>query len=271
MWIVDVSHWQGAIDAPLLASQGVDTVICKVDVDFDFHAKAVLDAGMNLGAYWWVDPAVDWRKQLAEFKARTEKYIISVYVLDVEQWWEVWGTWYQARAKKIAWELVKRFSPGKISETSRVMYEEVKKWGPTMIYTSQGFVKSYAQDMAKWLPGVPMWLAWYPYWKEAVPTTWDGIKAYMAKYFPKTVPLLPPGVDAKDVVAWQFSGDRLMLPGTYKDRAKTAISPLDLSIVLWSDQKYAEFIKDEVPETPPVALSRDEKVDILWAEHHPPS
>lgn len=147
-----------------------------------------------------------------------------------------------------------------------MQYNAMKSMGPTLVYTSQGFVKSYAPDMAKWLMGVPVWLAWYPYWKY-VPTTWETTRTYVDTHYPNTIPLLPPGVAKEDVALWQFSGDKLVLPGTYKDPDKKFESPIDLSIMMWEQSKWDAFLGIQEPEPSP--LTDKERLDILWEEHHP--
>lgn len=268
-WVVDVSHWQGSINGPLLASKNVDSVIIKLDQDYAKHAREVRKTGMKLGAYWWSDPipAYTVEKQMADLKRIAEVVPPDFYALDVEQWWDNWGTWGQARRKQIAWTAVRLLASKRISDVAFQQYNLLKEIAPTLVYTSQGFVKSYAPDMAKWLPGVPMWLAWYPYWK-FVPGTWETTREYVNTYYPNTIPLLPAGVAKEDVALWQFSGDKLVLPGTYKDPAGKYESPIDLSIMMWEQSKWDAFL-GKVSESQPSPLTDKEKLDTLWNEHHP--
>ena len=96
-----------------------DVVIAKADDMFAQHACEALNYELVLGTYIWSDPG-----EAADVTATRAFRILSGWpvafaVVDLEQWWAVWGTWYQALAKKIAWSLVQRAKPEKKRSTPK--------------------------------------------------------------------------------------------------------------------------------------------------------
>jgi hypothetical protein len=150
--------------------------------------------------------------------------------VDFEQWWAVWGQWYQAVAHKVTWAMVRRIAPRIISRRGHAMaawFDEHTDL-PVVVYTSYGFVSSYAGEAASWLGRYPSWIS---HWKEQPATrvrlSWEQIRE---SWLPRYEPLCPPGVLSPAVVGHQFSGDRILAPGVYTDPAGTVAGPTDLSV-----------------------------------------
>lgn len=259
---VDVSRYQRRIHADVLRAANVRLVIGKLgqdtgtDARFEQHRTECMIWDMPLAAYHWPDPIQKARPQ-AEFVLRgLDKYKnIRAIVGDYEQWWEAWGTWQQAVAKKISWSLVKSLSPARISD----VYEEYADFiaartdTPLLSYTSKGFVTSHAPEMKNWLSRYPLWVAGYIYGGDRVTVEWNELKQ---RWLPKEnwSPLLPPG--AGRIVGWQFTGDKLMLPGMYSDDAGIERSPADVNIFdpAWLDLITGKPTPIPEPEPLPVPL-----------------
>lgn len=257
--VVDVSRYQRRIRADILRAAGVRLVIAKIgqgtamDEKFEQHKSECDLMSMPLAAYHWPDPIQSARPQAEAVLRWIDKYKnIRAICGDYEQWWSVWGTWYQAVAKKIAWAAVETLSPARISD----VYEEYSEFiaartaTPLVSYTSKGFVTSHAPGMADWLARHPLWVAGYIYGGDKVTVSWDELEQ---KWLPKETwsPLLPPG--AGRVVGWQFTGDKLMLPGMYSDEAGIERSPADVSLFdpAWLDLIIGQTAPVPEPESQP--------------------
>lgn len=256
--VVDVSRYQRCIRADILCAAGVRMVIGKIgqgtsmDAKFEPHKVECDLMKMPLAAYHWPDPIQAARPQAEAVLRWIDKYKPVAVFGDYEQWWSVWGTWYQAVAKKIAWAAVAALSPARIND----VYEEyvgiitARTATPLVSYTSRGFVTSHAPEMEKWLSRYPLWVAGYIFSGDKVTISWDDLKT---KWLPKEnwSPLLPPG--AGRVVGWQFTGDKLMLPGMYSDEAGIERSPADVSLFdpAWLDLIIGKTAPVPEPEPQP--------------------
>ena len=234
--VVDVSRYQRQIRADTLRAAGVRMVIGKLgqafamDTKFQPHRAECNQMDMPLSAYYWPDPIQNARPQ-AEWLLRQVDANPDVLAVcgDYEQWWAAWGPWLEAIQRKIAWAAVKALDPNRISdvyeEFSEIFAARCEK--PLIAYTSKGFVISHAPGMAKWLNRYPLWNAAYIWGGGRVVVSWDELKR---DWIPKAgaTPLVPPG--AGRIVGWQYTGDKLMLPGMYADDAGLERSPADVSI-----------------------------------------
>lgn len=260
--VVDVSRYQRRIRADILRAARVRMVIGKIgqafsmDSKFLQHRAECAQMGMPLSAYYWPDPIQAPRPQ-AEWLLRQVDACPDVLAVfgDYEQWWAVWGTWLEAIQKKLAWSAVKALDPNRVSD----VYEEFSDFfiarseKPLIAYTSKGFVTSHAPAMANWLTRFPLWNAAYLWGGSRVAVTWDEMRAnWLPK--PNAAPLVPPG--AGRMVGWQFTGDKLMLPGMYADDAGLELSPADVSIFdpAWLDLITGKPTPIPEPEPLPVPL-----------------
>jgi hypothetical protein len=249
--VVDVSKYQELIKPDEM--QLVSMIIVRLagglteDPRFRQHADSVLSSAKKLGVYAWDDPNITSQRQVdawLNFLKPYEGYIHSIYP-DYEQWWSIWGEWYQALQQKLAWNIVQKFDKTKLSlhyeTTSTCLQKSTQiKQAP---YTSKGFVDSYAPGMNKWLNKYPNWVAQYGYQpSKVVELEWeDLIKNWLPKY-QVSVP-----VGTQNLIGHQFTGDRCKLPGMYD--AYNRRSPADVSIFssAWlGDQVHTEY-PNEIP------------------------
>jgi len=156
---VDVSHWQGVIDWPVVA-QNVEFCIMKategvdyVDTNLQVNKKGCIDNGIPWGAYHFFRPEYDASVQ-AEFFAVNVGDGCDVYVLDLERYGDNLVT-------KVAVFL------GKLERLTG------KK---PMIYTSPGFWNSYMVPTPTWTSQYDLWVA---HWGVVEPTLPKGWTSYV--------------------------------------------------------------------------------------------
>lgn len=259
-FVTDEGPYTPEIDCNVLVNNGVRSNITKsssdtrVDWLFDLHMKRMLESIIIPQIYHWLDPIGDWRVEATFLINLIRKYPEIRYIwLDLEQWWDNWGTWYQALTRKIQWAAVGRFSGSRISENAWNILNEVtlRVDVGVGIYSSYGFITSYAPQCSKWLGQVEFWAAHYgrqPARQTEI--SWDEMRK---NWLPNYKILLPPGVDADKVVGHQFTGDKFKLPGMYANKEKTLLAPADVSVF---DKAFLDRIGGVSVETPvPVALN----------------
>jgi hypothetical protein len=234
--VVDISRYQQRLEVQELQAGGVQHVIIKagggitVDAMYHSHAENCLSHNMPVSIYYWADPTIAPDKQVQILLKEADLYPISHIWVDIEQWWSVWAEWYKALQLKMAWQGVSRFRPDKLNEFYLKFMESLvagaKK--PVGIYTSNGFVTSYAPKMSQWLMNYDIWVA---HFSKTVPKgakmTWQQ---FMKLYTPNFSPLLPPGANPERIVGHQFTGDRIRLPGMYSLPTGPAQSGADVSL-----------------------------------------
>jgi len=243
--VVDISRYQQRLNLQELQAGGVKHVIIKagggatVDAMYHNHAENCLANNMPISIYYWADPTIAPDAQVQILLEEVENYPISHIWVDIEQWWSVWADWYKALQNKLAWQLVARFQPEKLNNFYFNFMEKLKVGAktPVGIYTSYGFVTSYAPSMSKWLANYDIWVANF---SKVVPKgeimPWQQ---FMELYTPNFPPLLPPGVDPLRVVGHQFTGDRIRLPGMYTLSTGDVLSGADVSVF---DSEWLEKI-----------------------------
>ncbi len=250
--VVDVSKYQDHI--VLDDMQLVSMVIVRLagglteDPKFRQHADAVLTAGKKLGVYAWDDPNITSQRQVdawLSFLKPYEGYIHSIYP-DYEQWWSVWGEWYQALKQKIAWSTLQKFDKTKLSlhyETTSMCLQKSTQIKQAS-YTSKGFVDSYAPDMNRWMGKYPGWIAQYGKQPaQVVVLEWEDL---LKNWLPKYQVSVPVGT--QNLIGHQFTGDRCKLPGMYD--AYNRRSPADVS--MFSKAWLSDSIFTEQPIEIPI-------------------
>jgi hypothetical protein len=234
--VVDISRYQQRLNVKELLAGGVAHVIIKagggivVDAMYRKHAEACLAQNMPVSIYYWADPTIAAAPQVKILLELADLYPVSHIWVDIEQWWSVWGDWYKALQNKLAWQFVSRFRPDKLNDFyftfMQILSAGAKR--PVGIYSSYGFVTSYAPKMSKWLANYDLWVA---HFSQIVPKgatmTWP---LFMKKYSPSFSPLLPPGANPERVVGHQFTGDRIRLPGMYAQPTGPTLSGADVSL-----------------------------------------
>lgn len=255
--VLDASRHQVLIRGDVLKRNNVPAVILKAsgglwkDERFEQHYAGLQAAGVHTPAYHWLDPIYRAEQQIDVFLSIVGNRNIPFYVLDIEQWWNNWAAWYAAWAKKLIWSLVPKIAPYKIAlhAHTAAQYLVAKARKPVLLYTSQGFVRSYAPQMAEWLGNFDGWPANYViYSDKKITCSWDEL---YRKYLPTgKLPLLPDGMKPERVRGWQYSGDLISLPGMYADAKGKRYSPADLSVFdpNWLGQVLGETPVVTVPD-----------------------
>jgi lysozyme len=244
---VDVSLWQPNVDWVLLAQNGVTGAIIKAssgsyrrDPLFSRHVEMAVDAGLVIGAYHWCDPTNDDLAQAKNFLSALKKFPVRFLAIDMEQFWQVWAEFYAREIQTII--------PGwRISQNAYRVASYLKKYSglPVVVYTRASFVSYRAPEAADWLPQFPLWLAYYPYSRVKITTTWPELRE---KYLPVVKgPLLP--AQCTSWLFWQFSGDKFRLPGT-------GGSSIDLNFFNGNEDVLEIFLKTGV------VPSRSEQIDL---------
>lgn len=257
--VVDISSYQQGIAPAILRNGGVAGMIIKSssglreDPKFQSHYQTCLRDNFHCGVYHWVDPIYNAKQQMDRLLEILEGKKIDFIALDIEQWWNNWGTWWDAITKKISWNLVTRIRPDLISLHAKTCayYLRSKVNVPVVIYTSYGFVTSYAPQMAEWIGDFDNWVA--SYYKYPVKTlSWEDLKE---NYMPIGGSFwIPPGVPKEKIVGWQYTGDVLMLPGTYQDIYLKRPSPTDVN--LFNGQWIKKVFGQDYSETPVIEIPK---------------
>jgi len=103
-----------------------------------------------------------------------------------------------------------------------------------VIYTGEWFL-SY---LSTWNKNAPYWWAQYPYEfypASALRLTWDDLRARLVKYSAPSNAAKCPGL----LKFWQFSGDRLILPGNARE--------MDVNVFLGTEAELAAFFGTVTP------------------------
>ncbi len=212
---LDVSHYDEQVDWARAAAAGAGFAIAKLsqgdyyrDNRCASHLAGALAAGLRTGVYHWVDPECNPKKQAAFFCQCAAGLKFHFICLDVEQH----APWpLKRRGEASGRAKPASYSPRVISESARDLAALLAENPglPLVIYTRVSFIVEYARPMLDWLPSYPIWLAQYP----LLPApqgklTWENL----SQVYPRVAaPLLPQGCPAWTF--WQWSGDRLRLPG----------------------------------------------------------
>lgn len=212
--MVDVSHWQSSINFHTWKDNGVDAVILKLsqgstvkDAKRWEHYLGAKAAGMYVGGYHWADPTHDDAAQVNNCLAAIDGMELDFVAVDVEQYWASWVEY----ANKV----IKTILPGeRISENAYYMAEKLnhKTLRPVLLYTRATFIQDYAPQMLEWLDDWDIWWAQYVWDMADITLDWQALKA---GYLPISIaPKFPTGWKGiKDWTAWQWTGDKFILPG----------------------------------------------------------
>lgn len=256
--VIDASRYQVSILPKELKSAGVQVAILKSsggiyqDDRFDQHYAICQANEMPTPVYHWVDPIYTPERQIDFLLKITEGRNIPFFCLDVEQWWNAWASWYLAIAKKLTWSLVPKIKPDLISQHVYKcwQYLKAKTRKPVVIYTSWGFVRSYAPQMSEWLDESEFnWPAGYLDYTNKITCNWTDFRQ---NYLPAGANvLLPDGMKADTVRGWQFTGDTFSLPGMYANAAGTKCSPADVSLF---DPIWLSSVLDGKFDTDPIIV-----------------
>jgi hypothetical protein len=266
----DGSHWT-EVDWDILAAN-VDFVIWKCsegtgfeDTTFAPACQAAYDCDIPFAAYhyfridsylglpfpsndeiidkYWPRPAAD--QQLQNMIHSLANKAVNGLYIDIEATREldsgnVINALWASKAAKIfvgrAWDWWKTAHPNK----------------PFGIYTSNGYISSYAPDMANWAGGYDNWVAqWAVYPANTTTITWAQAKA---SYMPADT-ARPKPFGTGTCYLWQYTGDRLVLPGIYTTDGRHLPRTCDLNLFMGSKAAMRAYFAytphDTVPIPPP--------------------
>lgn len=222
--ILDISYYQQALDWENLKTWVNGFVIRSLfgvwkDPLFRDHVSHALDAGYDtLATYAWFRPDESIKMQLEKLGEQLYGTPIKVVFIDSEQH----GRTYL--------NLPPIYSPEKLSDLVWQYVSGVKTLGIIPAhYTRSTWVSSYAKPLENWMYKYHCWLASYPFGKGRIALSWDEM---LSMYAPKTfAPYYMKYWDTSkgEASAWQWSGDKFVLPGIYKDKNKTSNMPVDLN------------------------------------------
>jgi lysozyme len=253
--LVDVSLYQPNMDYVELAENNVRGVIAKAsqgsyrrDPFFTRHVEKAKKAGMAVGAYHWLDPNSDDITQAKYFLQTVEDQPVSFLAVDMEQYWKYWYEWYKKEIRNV-------IPAERISENGYRVASFLKKNSglPVVVYTRASFVSYRTPPASEWLPNFNLWLAYYPYSRVKVTTTWDDL---MINYLPRLKgPLLPK--NCEQWLFWQFSGDKFRLNGTNG-------SAIDLNFFNGDADEFNNFITTGNPPKPVIKPTLPGKARIIY-------
>lgn len=174
--MIDVSHWNGAIDFAKVSAAGVKAVYAKAtggafntDDTFEANIKNARAQGLLVGAYHFMLSQQDANAQAAHFLSVIEKYKLDlVPVVDVE--WDMKAKhdqWLSVpAAKRVA--MVGSFCDAVRTRTGRLpaIYTATSWWRPMI-----GLVKSYKTVK---FGDCPLWIARYAKTVGPLPAPWSS-------------------------------------------------------------------------------------------------
>lgn len=224
--MLDISYYQQALDWEYLKTWVRGFIFRALfgvwkDPKFRDHIKHAMDAGYDqMAAYAWFRPDESIKAQLEKLAEQLYGTPIKVVFIDVEQQ----GWTYL--------NLFPYFSPEKLSDLTWQYVSGLTTMNVTpAIYTRSSWVASYAKPLENWMYQYQTWLASYPFAKGRIALSWEELLAIYApkKFSPYYMKYWNPENGQAD--AWQWSGDKFILPGIYKNVEKTASIPVDLNYV----------------------------------------
>ena len=155
--ILDVSHYQGAMDWNIAKSKGVKGAIIKAsegttwrDDQFKRNVAECRRLGIAWGAYHYFYPTMNAMLQASNFIDSLMGYEPNL---------GIWGDLEQ---------------PGAGIDVSIVAHsfmDEIKKYYSAGIYTSPGYAK-YTLNGTAWMKEFPLWIANYGVTKPTIPLPW---------------------------------------------------------------------------------------------------
>lgn len=254
--VLDVSHYQ-KIDYKLVAPH-IDGVIARCafgiepDKLFLAHYHGFKAEGKPVATYQWFRPDQDVKAQIETVKTLTNGTDVHMVFSDQEQ-----HTPYGFP--------LPIYSDAKLSEAASAHMSGLKLHGFEIgMYSRATWITARSFSMTNWMYDYQVWLASWPYATGATYTSWDYLKSFWAPkafspYFTANWP-----ADKRRADAWQWSGDKFILPGIY---TTTGVArSVDLNFV--SDELFAKFsapVAVEPPvvvEPPIVDTMRNELYDL---------
>jgi len=219
--LIDASKWQAGVDYSKWRQGGVDVLIAKASMGLPPHDIQLLNhhagaraQGMTFGVYHWADPTQPDEQQLLNFCDAMDKinWDFDLVAIDVEQYWRDWKEYANHHITKF-------LTPQEINNNAIAVVNGIAGLTekPVIIYTRAWFIIEYCKLLAEWMFEFPIWWAQYVYDQSDVILTWDNL---IANWLPAAKnPRFPTVAQGwtypKDWVAWQWTGDKFILPGCH--------------------------------------------------------
>ena len=245
--VVDVSKWVPGFDVGVLKMGGVRAIVARIgeglndkaDPTFGPYVQAAYDNDIPAMGYYVIHPEmIDNTKgcvdeHLARIKAFTANKALTAIWIDSE-------ITKDARGLPIA--------PQWISDRTRSLIDETQRAFPKLkvgLYTGGWYVDAYSPQMKTWMYKYPLWWAYYTITTGGF-VEWSDLEKYYPAALPKNI---PPGANGKDAAAltlWQWTGDKLKLPGMYSDENKVNRAAADINFFMGNEQALYRWL-DYVP------------------------
>lgn len=241
LW-VDVYQGNGTHDFTAMKAGGVTGIVgkigygytnsgngsrgCEKDKLFRKNADAALSAGLKYSGYWWTHPLEDWNRQVTTVLEQTKGLPLEHLWVDMEQS-NGYGRVWDKKVNKYVWKFQPKISGSTISAANQYILSELDKALeiPIGVYSRTSYFTEFSPQSLEWVKNYPYWqcqvkedpiitcLEWEAKAKNFILCqSWEEYIAVYAKspftskvYLPKNV---------KDWDMWQFSIDRVKLPGS---------------------------------------------------------
>lgn len=283
--VVDVSKWVPGFDVGILKAGGVRGIVARIgegmndkpDPTFGPYVQAAYDNDIPAMGYYVIHPEL-----IDNTKGCVDEHLNRIKAFVANK--DIRAIWIDSEITKDGRGLP--IAPQWISDRTRSLIDETQRAFPKMkvgLYTGGWYVDGSAPQMKTWMYKYPLWWAYYTV-SAGGPVEWTDL----AKYYPEKMPNnLPPGANGKDAATltmWQWTGDKLKLPGMYSDAAKVNRAAADVNFYMGNETAFYRWLDyvprgtnppppDEEPEdpgepTPPpadsAALARIEaKIDVI--------
>lgn len=239
LWI-DVYQRNTGQDWKLLKENGVAGVCAKIgygwdafrgasgstfDSKFKEHIDGARLAGLKVAGYWWSDPLESWTRQVEYILTACKDADLDWFAADMELEYGYFQV-YDKRKQKYVWAL-SRIDGAKHSGCNKYILDKVQEalGIKGYLYSNPKFINGIASQVQSWMKDYGLWLSHTPV--EHVYTcnrieaaakrftycpTWDEWKEKYMLTPNGTWKPTPPKV--KDWDMWQFSMDKVKLPGS---------------------------------------------------------
>lgn len=238
--IVDVSKYVPGYDLNVLKAGGVRGIIARIgeglndveDPTWAGYVQAAHNAGLPCMGYYVIHPEyIDNAPGcVTEHLKRIKKFVANK---DIRGIWIDCEIYKDANGKAIA--------PAWISERTRSLIDETQKAFPNLVvglYTGGWFVDAYAPAIKQWAYKYPLWWAYYTVTQTAQ-VEWADLKNYYPTALPKNL-IVDPSGNGK-LTVWQWSGDKLKLPGMTDANGNRIAA--DLNFYMGGEAAWYEFAK----------------------------
>ena len=238
--VIDCSYWQQALGFGEFKEYVKGVVFRSTygtwkDKKFKEHVKGAIDFGYkHVATYSWFRPMQSVKAQIETVKMQIDNTPVDFVLADIEE------------SSRISYDNFPRYSPEQLNDFAWQFVSGLETLGVKVgIYTRSTWVDKYCPKLVEWMYRYPVWLASYPFAKGRLAMSWRYLlDHYAPKVFsPYYVKSWGFAKDRTDM--WQWSGDKFVLPGIYREEARLSLLPVDLNYA--SDEFFDLMqIRDEV-------------------------